>query len=226
MRVSQLMVGLVALGVLSSAHAADALSESFDNVAGLAGSGWVLTNNSTSPNQSWFQGNAGIFPADSGVADSYAAASYLSTSAGAISNWLITPMLQLDSTSVLSFVVRAAGDGFLDTIELRLSVNGASTDVGGTDTSVGDFSTLLGSYASAAAGGWDAQTFSLSGLQAPTMGRLAFRYVVADVATAGNYIGIDSVNVMAVPEPATYALFGLGVAGLLLRRRLAQIQGS
>ncbi len=223
MRLSKLMVGLAALGVLSSAHAVDVLSESFDNVAGLSGSGWVLTNNSTSPSQAWFQGNAGVFPADSGTANSYVAASFLSSNSGAVSNWLITPVLLLDSSSMVSFLVRAAGEGFLDKIELRLSVNGASADVGSTATSVGDFGILLGSYASDTAGGWDTQSFSLVSLQLPTIGRLAFRYVVADVATAGNYIGIDSVSVTAVPEPATYALFGLGAVGLLLRRRLAQI---
>ena len=52
-------------------------------------------------------------------------------------------------------------------------------------------------------------------------GRICFRYVVDDVSLAGNYIGIDSVSITAVPEPSTYLLMGLGVAALLLRRRAA-----
>ena len=56
----------------------------------------------------------------------------------------------------------------------------------------------------------------LAGFETPTSGRIAFRYVVDNVATAGNYLGIDNVSVTsAVPEPATYVLMGLGVAALL-----------
>jgi PEP-CTERM motif len=218
------LAGLALLAAAGSSQAVTVLSEGFDNVSTLPASGWVQVNNSAAPvGTSWFQGNAGIFPAFSGAEDSYAAANFLGTgsAAGGISNWLILPALTLDSSSVLSFMVRAGGEGFLDTLEVRFSPNGSSTNVGTTSTSVGDFGILLGTYGADTAGGWESLSFSLWGLSAPTNGRLAFRYVVDSVATAGNYIGIDSVSVTAaVPEPATYLLMALGVAGLVLRRRM------
>jgi hypothetical protein len=53
-----------------------------------------------------------------------------------------------------------------------------------------------------------------SGLAAPASGRLAFRYVVDDTSLNGDYIGIDSVSVTAIPEPATVALVCLGAMAL------------
>jgi len=219
-----ILAGLALLVAAGSSQAVTVLSEGFDSVSTLPASGWVQINNSTAPaGTAWFQGNSGIFPAFSGADNSYAAANFLSTGSatGAVSNWLILPTLTLDSSSVLSFMVRIGGEDFLDTLEVRFSPNGSSTNVGTTSTSVGDFSILLGSYSGSTAGGWQSQSFTLSALSTPTSGRLAFRYVVDNVATAGNYIGIDSVAVTAaVPEPATYLLMALGVAGLVLRRRL------
>lgn len=195
-----------------AAQAQGALAESFDNVAGLAGAGWQFVNTSPSPGNTWFQGNAGIFTSASGAPDSYAAANFLSTTAssGAVSNWLITPQLQLDATSMVSFVARAAGDNFLDRVDVLLSTTG---------TAPGDFS-LLGSYSSATDNGWVAQSYSAN-LSAATASYIAFRYVVADVATAGNYLGIDNVSITAVPEPTTTLLLGIGLAGLLARRRFS-----
>jgi hypothetical protein len=78
------------------------LAEGFNNVAGLTAAGFAETNNSAAPlGQPWFQGNAGIFGAEAGPAGSYAAASYLSTSAstGAVLIWVFTPVLTLNSAS-------------------------------------------------------------------------------------------------------------------------------
>ncbi len=223
MTIKQLLAGVALLSAGAGAHAVTVLSEGFDNVTTLPAAGWVQTNNSAAPvGNSWFQGNSGIFSASSGAPDSYIAANYLSTgsASGAISNWLFTPVLTLDGTSELSFVVRNAGDGYLDRLEVRLSTSGGSTDVGSTTTSVGDFSTLIGVYQASNASPWIGLTYPLYSLTTPVTGRLAFRYVVGSVATAGNYIGIDDVVVTsAVPEPASYVLMALGVAGLMLRRR-------
>jgi hypothetical protein len=199
------------------------LSEGFDNVAGLAGAGWVQINNSDSPANPYFQGNPGVFSSFAGAANSYIGANFES-GAPRISNWLLTPVLNLASQFVIDFMVRAAGEGFLDGVEVRLSTSGASTNVGVGPLATGDFSTLLGSYFSDTNDGWVAEQFGTGGLAAGTQGRLAFRYVVADTASDGNYLGIDSVSVnvtqpVSVPEPTSLALVGLALAGLVTSRR-------
>lgn len=206
---------LAAAAVLScgswSAQAQVVLAEGFDNVAGLGAAGWLVVNTSPSPGTTWFQGNAGIFPAASGAADAYAAANFLGTTAssGPISNWLITPQLLLDPTSTVSVAIRTAGENFLDRIEVRMSTTG---------TAPADFTTLLGSYSATTDEGWVTPTWGVN-LNAPTPVYIAFRYAIDDVATAGNYLGIDNVAITAVPEPATLLLLGMGMAGLLARRR-------
>lgn len=218
MTIKQLMTGLALVAAGTGAQALTVLSEGFDNVAALPGAGWAQVNNSTAPvGTPWFQGNSGIFAASSGATNSYAAANFLSTgsAAGAVSNWLMTPVLALDSSAELSFLVRTAGDGFLDRIEVRMSTAGGSTNVA-------DFSTLLGSFQASTDTGWVGLSYTLNSVVTPTSGRLAFRYMVDNVSTAGNYLGIDDVVVTsAIPEPAAYLMMGLGVAGLMLRRRFS-----
>lgn len=226
MKLKQAVSALVVCAATSGSSAAVLLSETFENVAGLAGSGWVLTNNSQPLGDSgWFQGNAGVFAAADGPADAYAGASFTGAGAGGVlSNWLITPELALDESPSLSFALRLLGDGFLDTVEVYFSSAGASADVGSTATSTGDFS-LLDSFASDVDTGWVVQSLSAGALASGTTGRFAFRFFVADTDTDGNYVGIDSVLVRTgtapVPLPATLALAGLGLVALAgLRRRL------
>jgi hypothetical protein len=85
-------------------------------------------------------------------------------------------------------------------MEVRLSTNGASTNVGTGSTAVGDFTTLLtsinpglvtGGYPAA----WTEYTITISGLGGATSGRLAFRYFVTGGGPSGdnsNFIGIDT----------------------------------
>lgn len=212
------MTGLALVAAASGSQAVTVLSEGFDNVATLPASGWAQVNTSTAPlGTSWFQGNAGIFAAATGAANSYIAANFLSTgsAAGSVSNWLMTPEIALDSTSVVSFLVQTAGEGYLDKLEVRLSTSGASTNVA-------DFGTLLGSFQASSSTGWVGLSYTTNSIDAPTTGRIAFRYVVDNVSTAGNYLGVDGVTITsAIPEPGTYLLMGLGVAGLMLRRRFS-----
>ena len=217
---------LVATGI---AHAGVVLSEGFDDISTLAGSGWAQKNESTPGGTvDWFQGNDGVFPAQSGLADSYIGASFSNTGFGGdISNWLITPTITLSDRMFLTFSTRS--EGFVpDRLEVRLSTNGSSIDVGTTETSVGDFTTLLAtinpalddSYPSA---DWATYTINLGGFADGSLARLAFRYYVTDTFTNGDYIGIDSVSVN-VPEPSTFALFGLALALCVwtTRRRLVR----
>lgn len=193
-----------------SAQAATVLSEGFDSLATAVASGWLNVNLSPEPGTNWLQGNPTIFAAASGASNSYASAGFLGTTAasGPISNWLITPQLTLDATSTVSFDVRVVGAGFLDTLQVLVSTTG---------TAPGDFS-LIGTYSSTSADTWVAQSYA-AGLSSSTPAYVAFRYVVADVATAGDYLGLDNVAITAVPEPTSVLLMGLGVAALLARRR-------
>src|SRR5262249_24998598 len=111
-----------------------------------------------------------------------------------------------------------------DRLELRLSLNGGSTNVGATDLSVGDFSTLLLTINPALALGgfpenWALFSATISGLGGPTNGRFAFRYTVPDTSINGDYIGIDTVRVTAVPEPSTIGLVSFGILAAARRRR-------
>lgn len=196
---------LLATGIvfLSSPAASQPLSENFDSVAGLAAAGWVMTNNSNpAGTTAWFQGNTAVFSSQAGAAGSYIAANLNGTTFGGnVSNWLITPTLtSLQDGVVLTFYTRTeASAPATDRLEVRLSTNGSSTNVGATDASVGDFTTLLltvnptltpGGYPTA----WTLFTATLSGIGAgPVTGRIAFRHVVPNSAANADVVGIDSV---------------------------------
>ena len=184
---------------------AQAITEGFDDITTLPTKGWVLTNRSQPLGTTgWFQGNPTTFPAQSGATNSYIGANFNNTTGatGVISNWLITPNRTFSNGDTISFYTRIPDSAteFPDRLEVRLSTNGASTDVGTTATSVGDFTTLLlsinpnlqtGVYPKA----WTQFTITISGLAAPTSGRIAFRYFVTGAGPSGdnsNYIGIDT----------------------------------
>lgn len=196
---------------LASQVQAQAFTENFDNITTLTGSGWFQQNNSApvGTNPVWFQGNppssGGPFIAYNGADNAYIAANFNSTAGGSgtISNWLATPNRTFRNGDVLTFWTRKydVGQDFPDRMEVRLSTNGASTNVGVNATTVGDFTTLLTSInPSLIVGGyplqWQQQTITISGLPAPTSGRIAFRYFVTAAGPTGtnsDYIGLDNV---------------------------------
>jgi hypothetical protein len=179
-------------------------SEGFDDITLLPGMGWALINNSDPLGvTNWFQGNPTVFPAHSGNTNSYIAANFNSTSGvGTISNWLLTPEIVMNDGDTLTFYTRREDSQWQDRLQVRLSINGASMDVGTTATSVGDFTTiLLDINPTYAPGGypivWTQYTITLSGLGGATNGRLAFRYFVENGGPSGansDYIGIDTVE--------------------------------
>jgi hypothetical protein len=206
-------VSLATIGApAAQAAGVEVLNEGFSNVGGL--SGWAQVNNSVAPGSAWFQGNAGIFTAQAGASDAYAAANFLSAAngSGTVDNWLITPELSLSGPTVLSFFTRHAADpGFDDRLQVLFSPGG------GLDAS--GF-TLLTTVGGTSAYPTDWAQFSAT-VDASGSGRFAFRYFGA--ADTLNYVGLDSVSVVtAVPEPSTWAMLGLGLGLFGLRRRKPQ----
>lgn len=180
------------------------LQEGFDSITSLPVAGWVQTNNSTPTGSSaWFQGDNTTFNAYKGAVGAYIAADFNNTvgATGTISNWLISPPLKLSDIRRLSFRTRTKGGYWPDRLEVRLSTNGRSTDVGATATAVGDFDTLLltinpdlnqGIYPAT----WT--EYLIDTIDATGTGRIAFRYYVTNAGPDGdnsNYIGIDSVEI-------------------------------
>jgi hypothetical protein len=207
-------LSLAALGS-TTAHAAgvELLNEGFGSVGGL--SGWSQVNNSAPAGNSWFQGNADLFPAQAGAADSYAAANFLGAAngSGTVDNWLITPTLDLSGTTVLSFFTRTASpSSFNDVLEVRFS-SGSGTDPSG-------FTTLLATLGGSENYPSSWQEFTAT-VEASGSGRFAFRYVGA--ADTLNYVGLDTVSVItAVPEPSSWLMLALGMGLLPLLGRTAR----
>jgi hypothetical protein len=227
--VAGLVVALSVFGASNASATALLLSENFDNVANLVPSGWSIVNNSSPAGTTdWYQGNPAVFNAQSGAPNAYVAANFEAAAFGGnISDWLISPTLTFNNTDVISFWARTEnGAIFADRLELRLSLNGSSTNVGSTDASVGDFSTVLASINPAVTPGgfpenWALFQATISGLGGATDGRFAFRYTVPDTSVNGDYIGIDTVRVTAVPEPSTLALVSFGILAAVRARRSA-----
>ena len=176
------------------------LNEGFDNITILPG--WVMINHSEPLGlDGWFQGLDTAFPAFDGAPTAYIAANFFNTSGvGTISNWLLTPQLMLESGSTLTFYTRTeVSSQFPDRLQVRMSTNGASINVGTGAFDVGDFTNLLldinptytiGGYPET----WTQFTVNISGTPPETLGRLAFRYFVENGGpngTRSDYIGID-----------------------------------
>ncbi|MBI4916560.1 MAG: choice-of-anchor J domain-containing protein [Acidobacteria bacterium] len=197
--------------------AAQSFSQGFDDITTLPGAGWAWDNNSTGVGTtSWapladkpqlrpggeFQGNDTVFVAHSGAATSYIADNYnATTGASTISDWLLTPAVTMMNGDTLTFYTRGPStSSYPDRLQVRLSINGASTNCGTLPEDVGDFTTLLLDInPTLAAGGypntWTQYTITLAGLTGVQTGRFAFRYYVTNGGPSGansDYIGVDT----------------------------------
>lgn len=202
------MKNLLSSGVISflmfiSSSTSAQITENFDLITTLTGSGWFMQNNSVPVGSTgWFQGNAGAFVSFNGATDSYIGANFNNTTgANTISNWLVTPNMNLKNGDVITFYTRTTIDNmWADNLQVRMSTNGTSTNVGVGSAAVGDFTTLLleinptlalSTYPMA----WTQYSITITGLSAPTSGRLAFRYYVPNggpTGTNSDYMGIDA----------------------------------
>lgn len=207
-------------------YAAIQLNEGFDDITTLSGLGWVQ-NNLSNPLGiiNWFQGTPGVFNSNSGATNAYIGANFNNAGGGAfdppgtISNWLITPELSLVNGTTISFYTRTTDvPTYPDRLEIRMSTNGGSSNVGANATSVGDFTTVLltinptlttAGYPNT----WTQYTATVSGLGGPTQGRIAFRYFVTSAgpslfAANSDYIGIDDV---VISTPQAFSWSGPGI---------------
>lgn len=209
------IAGFAALINTSPVSAAIIYSTGFASVAGLTGEGWTFQNNSSPVGSTnWFQGNT-AFSAQSGPSTSYLAANFNNTTgSNTISNWAVTPTLTYANGYTFNFFSRtrfADAMTFPDRLQVRLSTNGSSANVGATSDAVGDFTTLLldinptltqTGYPAT----WTQFSATLSGLAAPVSGRIAFRYFVPNGGPTGansEFIGIDTLNISdgVLPPP-------------------------
>ncbi len=232
--VTALIAAMLGLAAATPAQAAGAttLTEGFADITTLTAQGWNRQNLSTPVGSaSWFQGNTGIFSSQAGAANSYVGANFNNTTGdNTISNWLLTPELSLNNGATFSFWTRTiTTSNNPDRLQVRLSTNGSSTDVGIEGVLAGHFNTVLadinptltvGGYPNS----WTQHTLTLSAIPAATSGRIGFHYFVTNGGGGGvnsNYIGIDTVSYAAAvpaapappPPPATPAPVSQQVAG-------------
>jgi len=218
---------LLVFSVGSRTAAGQVLNENFDDITTLPAAGWNIQNHSAPVGTTtWFQGNTAVFPPFSTTG--YIGANFNNTGAtGTISNWLLTPNRTFHNGDSVRFWTRTVDTApFPDRLEVRLSTNGASTNVGTLSTDVGDFTTLLlsvnpnlitgpGTGPDGYPDTWTPFTITLSGLPAGgASGRIAFRYFVPGGGANGansDYIGIDQFSYL----PATTAA-GVTVSGRIL----------
>lgn len=201
-----LAAGALALALFAPAisnAATTVLDEGFDDISTLTG--WSQFNDGFFHGDGWFQGNTGVFAAQSGPASSYIATDFANRTSS-IDAWLITPVLDLTGTTELSFFARSRSTWrYQDAIEVRF------------EDSPGTFNTVLGLWGvsgGTAPNRWTSfsETVNLEG-----SGRLAFRYTSNNSV---DYVGFDSIRVVtAVPEPSSWLMLALGLAGVAAVRR-------
>ncbi|HTD05790.1 choice-of-anchor J family PEP-CTERM protein [Undibacterium sp.] len=220
MKFKHLLAGLTVLTLAASVQATTIINENFDSFASLAAKGWAVKNQSDIPNPlaSWGQGNSGAaFTAQAGADDSYAGINFATTNGSVVDNWLFTPVFQLAVGETVTFYTRSAGT-FADHLEVRLSGNGSSTNTSDFTALLFDLNPALN--ADGYPTDWFKVQFTIPTFSGLGTGRLGFRYFVTDSGPQGNngnYIGIDTLNV--VPEPTTVMTLGIGMLALLAMRR-------
>ena len=221
------MFPVLALLSADAARSAVLLTEGFDDISVLPEAGWVFLNASEPEGiLTWFQGVESVFAAQGGAATSYIGANFENTSGvGIISTWLMTPELDLGNPIVVRFWTRCPGSEYPDRLRVRLSTSGSSSQPS-------DFSTVpLTINSNLDPGGypviWTLYQVTLHGAGT---GRIAFHYDVTESGPdgkKGDFIGIDTLSVTAIPETTGYLALGSLLAwGSMLRVRRGRGHGE
>jgi hypothetical protein len=139
------------------------------------------------------------------------------TGAGTISNWLISPVINVQNGDIVTFYTRIGKNttgadpnaSFADRLQFRMSTNGATTvNPTGGSAGLGDFTTLLvdvnpalnlTAYPTSWAAGQ--QSVTISGLAGPTNVKFAFRYFVTNGGPSGANSDIIGVDTFSVDRP-------------------------
>lgn len=197
------------LAAVGSAAAGE-LFETFEDVSLLPAAGWVMINNSELPGSTgWLQGDPLLrFSAEQGPEHAYIAANFNSSAADStISNWLLTPEIELRNGLTLTFWTRRDTGEWEDRLQVRMSTAGASTNVGTSAESVGDFHHLLldinpdydpGGYPVE----WTRYLVNLNGISEPATGRIALRYFVEEGGPAGPNSDFIGIRTLRIEDPA------------------------
>jgi len=211
----------------SAAHAQVLLSEGFESGTP---AGWSTLNFSDQTSaQAWFQGYdspAPYFAAQAGSATSYLASSAFigaldgnGDPTGTIDGYLLTPTLSMSLETSLSYWTRTIGSNtFGETLYVGVLLTGSNNInfiQAINSVNFGDVP-AAGVYPAS----WTQFTVNLAAQGAGATGRFVFNNFIEDASQAGNYIGLDSILVTAVPEPGTWLLMAGGLLAMSqLRRR-------
>lgn len=188
---------------------------------------WVLTNQSASANatslwskatyttastatNSIFGSGVGAIPVgQAGGNNSFALVNYTSTTgSGTISNWLISPVVNVKDGDVVSFYSRKGTDGttdYPDRLELRYSTAATTVIPSAGSADVGSFTTVGATVNPSLVAGfvypkaWTLYSFTVSGVGSTAIPvKFGFRYFVTNGGTTGansDIIGIDTFSV-------------------------------
>ena len=244
---------------LSFSYAAAAsLNEGFEppdnTIAQLQSEGWTFINNS---NPEGSQTAAWVIDNDAPNLFAHSGSNWIGTgfqsgvggNGNVVSDWMILPTMTFQAASSLTFFTISAGSNeFPDRLQVLLSLNGNSSNVGavGSTSNFGDFTNVLldinptysttftpgtlNGYPNLGANSTQPYVeYSVPNLGqfAGDTGRIAFHYFLTNTATQGSNIAVDDIsvnNIVAVPEPSTLTLLSgggivLGSCVFMRRRR-------
>lgn len=210
---------LCAFLTVTLSEAQNIIAEGFDTFANLAPAGWLSTNQSSPVGASaWAQGGGTAFTGggQAGGATSFTLCNYNSTTGtGTISNWLITPVLNLQNGDVITFYARKGGTGtgtiYPDRLEMRL--NSTDTSAGGTPSGaegVGAFTTLGVSVnpdltTTGFPFTWTQYSYTITGLTGMVECKIGFRYYVTSGGPTGDNSDIIGIDTFSVDRPTASA---------------------